>query len=110
LEYYNQRTLAERLLILAIANLLLIACAQIRIPLPFTPVPITGQTFGVLLTGALLNKRGIAVLFGPTGGYILVVLTIIAFALENVTIYAFGLPFLLGDLLKLNLRVIPLKI
>ncbi len=31
------------------------AHAQIR--LPFTPVPITGQTFGVLLTGALLGPR-----------------------------------------------------
>ncbi|GIU96387.1 MAG: hypothetical protein KatS3mg013_0190 [Actinomycetota bacterium] len=26
--------------------------AQVRIPLPFTPVPITGQTLGVLLVGA----------------------------------------------------------
>ncbi len=69
--------------------------AQIRIPLPFTPVPITGQTFAVLLAGVLLGKNwggismaiyvvlgavglpwfagfggGVAVLFGPTGGYI----------------------------------------
>ena len=29
--------------------------AQVAIPLPGTPVPITGQTFGVLLTGALLG-------------------------------------------------------
>jgi len=29
--------------------------AQIRIPLPFTPVPITGQTFAVLLSGAALG-------------------------------------------------------
>ena len=97
--WLRERTLAERLLILAIANLLLIACAQIRIPLPFTPVPITGQTFGVLLTGAL---PVFAMLFGPTGGYILVALTIIAFALGNVIIYAFGLPFLFGDLLKIE--------
>jgi Mn2+/Fe2+ NRAMP family transporter len=41
-------------------------------------------------------------LFGPTGGYILVALTIIAFALGNVIIYAFGLPFLFGDLLKIE--------
>jgi biotin transport system substrate-specific component len=70
--------------------------ARIAIPLPFTPVPITGQTLGVLLTGALLGSRraaltmvlyalegaaglpvfafgrsGIAVVLGPTGGYIL---------------------------------------
>src|ERR687883_1533450 len=31
--------------------------AHIAIPLPFTPVPITGQTFAVLLTGALLGSR-----------------------------------------------------
>ncbi len=31
--------------------------AQIRIPLPFTPVPITGQTFAVLLSGAVLGGR-----------------------------------------------------
>jgi len=35
--------------------------AQIEIPLPFSPVPITGQTFAVLLVGALLgSKRGAA--------------------------------------------------
>ncbi len=31
-------------------------CAQIRIPLPFTPVPITGQVFAVLLSGALMGR------------------------------------------------------
>lgn len=31
--------------------------AQIRIPLGFTPVPITGQTFAVLLAGAALGAR-----------------------------------------------------
>ena len=34
------------------------AAAQIRIQLPFTPVPVTGQTFGVLLAGVILGKRG----------------------------------------------------
>lgn len=37
--------------------LLTAAAAQIRIPLPFTPVPITGQTFAVLLSGAALGAR-----------------------------------------------------
>ena len=32
-------------------------CAQIRIPLGFTPVPITGQTFAVLVAGAALGKK-----------------------------------------------------
>jgi biotin transporter BioY len=31
--------------------------AHVAIPLPFTPVPITGQTFAVLLCGALLGAR-----------------------------------------------------
>jgi biotin transport system substrate-specific component len=35
--------------------------AQVRIPLPFTPVPLTGQTFAVLLVGATLGStRGAA--------------------------------------------------
>lgn len=35
--------------------------AQVSIPLPFTPVPITGQTFGVALTSLLWGrKRGFA--------------------------------------------------
>jgi len=69
--------------------------AFVRLPLPFTPVPITLQTFFVLLSGAFLGSglgvatqlgylllgvlglpvftgygSGIAYLFGPTGGYI----------------------------------------
>ncbi len=93
--WLGQRSLAERVAVLLAANLLLVACAQVRIPLSFTPVPITGQTFGVLLSGALLGRRygtvvvmayvlegivglpvfagwrgGIASLFGPTVGYI----------------------------------------
>ncbi len=31
--------------------------AQVAIPLPFTPVPITGQTFGVLVGGLVLGWR-----------------------------------------------------
>lgn len=35
--------------------------AQIAVPLPFTPVPVTGQTFAVLLTAAALGTwRGLA--------------------------------------------------
>lgn len=36
-------------------SLVVAALAQISIPLPFTPVPITGQTLGVLLVGASLG-------------------------------------------------------
>ncbi len=35
---------------------LIAACAQISIPLGFTPVPVTGQTFAVLLVGAGLGS------------------------------------------------------
>ncbi|MEW6556408.1 MAG: biotin transporter BioY [Elusimicrobiota bacterium] len=66
--------------------------AYARIPLPFTPVPLTLQTFFVLLSGAMLGKKygglsqflyfllgGLGLpfftssgaLWGPTGGYII---------------------------------------
>src|ERR1044072_5281948 len=69
--------------------------AQVSISLPFTPVPITGQTFAVVLVGASLgallglaslglylfvgalgapvyadHESGWDILTGPTGGYI----------------------------------------
>jgi biotin transport system substrate-specific component len=44
-----------------LGSLVVAASAQISIRLPFTPVPVTGQTFGVLLVGASLGgKRGAA--------------------------------------------------
>jgi biotin transport system substrate-specific component len=46
----------DALLILA-GSLLIAAGAQVSIPLPFTPVPVTGQTFSVLLVGAALGWR-----------------------------------------------------
>ncbi len=78
------------------ASLFVALMAQARIDLPFSPVPITGQTFAVLLVGAALGARrgaaalavyvlegavglpvfaggtaGLARLFGPTGGYLI---------------------------------------
>jgi biotin transport system substrate-specific component len=70
--------------------LVTVVLAQVRVPLPFTPVPITGQTFAVLLAGAALGARrgflsqlgylalgaaGLPVfaggsLIGPTAGYL----------------------------------------
>lgn len=38
-------------------SVLIALTAQIAVPLPFTPVPITGQTLGVLLTAAVLGPR-----------------------------------------------------
>jgi biotin transport system substrate-specific component len=45
------------MLLVASGSLLVAVFAQIAIPLPFTPVPITGQTFAVLLVGAALGSR-----------------------------------------------------
>jgi len=70
--------------------------AQIRIIIPWSPVPVTGQTFAVLLAGVLLGRwwggtslaiyaglgalgvpwfaglsSGLAYLAGPTGGYVI---------------------------------------
>ncbi len=40
-------------------SLIIALTAQIAFPLPFTPVPVTGQTFGVLIIASLLgSKRG----------------------------------------------------
>jgi biotin transport system substrate-specific component len=91
----RQTVLPQALLLLG-ADAFIALSAQVRFPLPFTPVPVTGQTFAVLLTGALLGSRlgaasilsywamgacglpvfsgwgaGWAVASGPTGGYIL---------------------------------------
>jgi len=75
-------------------SLLIGLCAQVKVLLPFSPVPITAQTFAVLMIGTLLGAwrgslcvltyivqgvaglpvfalgGGFAVLIGPTGGYL----------------------------------------
>ena len=49
------------LILIVLGALFVAALAQVKIPLPFTPVPLTGQTFAVLLLGATLgSKRGAA--------------------------------------------------
>lgn len=78
------------------SSLLIALCSQIKIILPFTPIPLTLQTFAILLIGASLGSRkgacavlcyfaqiaaGLPVLsggdanplvfFGPKGGYVL---------------------------------------
>lgn len=82
---------------LVVAGSLLVALlAQFAVPLPFSPVPVTGQTLAVLMVGMLLGSRrgslalltylaegtmglpvlaggaaGLARLTGPTGGYLI---------------------------------------
>jgi biotin transport system substrate-specific component len=49
------------LMLISVGALFVAILAQVKIPLPFTPVPLTGQTFAVLLVAAALgSKRGAA--------------------------------------------------
>ena len=49
------------LLLITVGALFVAILAQVKIPLPFTPVPLTGQTFAVLLVAAVMgSKRGAA--------------------------------------------------
>lgn len=88
--------LLHNVLLVLGASIVTALAAQIAIPLPWSPVPITGQTFAVLLSGAVLGARraflaqllylaegssglpvfaggaaGFAKLLGPTGGYLM---------------------------------------
>ena len=81
--------------VMVLGSFLIAILAQISISVPFSPVPITGQTIGVVLVGAVLGARrgsisvlayimqgalglpvfagfkaGPQVLLGPTAGYI----------------------------------------
>ena len=56
-QLYSGEGVAADVVRIAAANMLLALCAHIVIPLPFTPVPITGQTFGVLFVAVLLGAR-----------------------------------------------------
>jgi biotin transport system substrate-specific component len=63
----------RHLLMIGAGVILIAASAQVSIPLAFTPVPITGQTFGVLFSAALLGFRrslltvGLYLLLGAVG-------------------------------------------
>lgn len=78
------------------ASAVIVVCARLALPLPFTPVPLTLANFGVLLVGLVVGSKrgfvvallylawgamglpvfspagpgGIAQLFGPTAGYL----------------------------------------
>lgn len=93
---FPKATLLRNVLLVLSATTLIAVCARISFPVPWSTVPITGQTFAILLTGALLGSRlgalsvlaylaegamglpvfayglgGVAVLSGPTGGYLM---------------------------------------
>ncbi len=90
------RALWQEALLILSGSVLIGLMAQVTIPLPFTPVPITGQTFAVLLVGAWYGSQrgaltvalyllegvlglpvfaggtsGLGRLLGPTGGYLI---------------------------------------
>ncbi|MCM8804356.1 MAG: biotin transporter BioY [Candidatus Omnitrophica bacterium] len=56
-QLYKVFGISEKLLLSIIFSILTGISAQLYIKLPFTPVPITGQTFSVLLSGILLGKN-----------------------------------------------------
>ena len=54
---FPRANLARDVFLILAFSLINAGFARISIPLPFTPVPITGQTLAVLLTGAALGSR-----------------------------------------------------
>lgn len=94
LDWRQGRSTAQKLALALAMAALTGLMAQVRIPLPWTPVPLTGQTFAVLLAGVALGTwwggasmalyvglgvaglpwftggtGGLSHLAGPTGGY-----------------------------------------
>src|SRR6185436_12994477 len=49
--------LLRNLFLIAAASVVTALAARIAIPVPWSPVPLTGQTFAVLLSGAALGAR-----------------------------------------------------
>ena len=60
---YRGKEWAKQAAIVVAASLFVALCARVTVPLPFTPVPLTLQNFGVLTVGLLLgSRRGFAAL------------------------------------------------
>lgn len=137
-----EKPVSSRVINLALvfgSSWLIALSAQYAILLPFSPVPITGQTLVVLLSGLILGKNraaaavglylmqgavglpffaggksGLAVLLGPTGGYLFGFLmaaytvgmlselrlkqspwqAVVSLLIGNILIYLFGLVWL----------------
>jgi biotin transport system substrate-specific component len=95
LDYTSKKEIASSAIQVVGASLFLALFSQIEIHLYFTPVPLTGQTFAVMMIGALLGSKkalatvllyltegclglpffaggscGFLKLIGPTGGYL----------------------------------------
>jgi biotin transport system substrate-specific component len=89
------RSLAGSIVLVALGALVVALASQVRIPLGFTPVPISGGTFGVIVVGASLGavrgglalalylliglvgmpvftggNSGVSYFLGATGGYL----------------------------------------
>ena len=56
-EHTKIRVILKDILLISMFAVVMILCAQVAIRLPGTVVPITGQTFGVLLAGGALGAR-----------------------------------------------------
>lgn len=90
-----KRSLVQKFILATFFAVFTVGCARIAIHLPFTPIPVTLQVLGVLVSGLILGSRwgalsqieyvlmgiagapvfaggksGIAALLGPTGGYL----------------------------------------
>ena len=98
-QVFGQQTrsleIAKQAAIVVAASLFVALCARVTVPLPFTPVPLTLQNFGVLAVGLALGSRrgfaalslylvegafglpvfslgaGIGHILGPTGGFLM---------------------------------------
>jgi biotin transport system substrate-specific component len=93
---FPRATTYSKALLVTLGTLLIAGLAQIALPVPGSPVPVTGQTLGVLLIGASYGSQlgaftlvtylvlgfvgapffakgehGLAHLTGPTGGYLI---------------------------------------
>ncbi len=89
--YFSVKEMGKISIFAALTSIL----AYIIIPLPFSPVPVSGQTLGVMMAGLFLKpgaavasqivyiamgiiglpvfsggRAGLGILFGPTGGYL----------------------------------------
>jgi biotin transport system substrate-specific component len=78
---FPRSTLLTSALLIVAGALFVALCAQVSIPLGFTPVPVTGQTFAVILVGASL---------GPVAGALSLTLYVLA-GVAGAPVYANGM-------------------